>query len=93
MTDTALRSTELPQGAADAVLNALPLPVIIIAANGSRQQRSTAKKRNCCSFWKAKNRSLPSKPLPANGVHGSTKSWPNSNQPRPTHYDCVFLAN
>ena len=35
MTDTALRSSELPPlGAADAVLNALPLPVIIVAANG-----------------------------------------------------------
>ena len=34
MTDTALRSTDLPLGAADAVLNALPLPVIIIGPNG-----------------------------------------------------------
>jgi two-component system, NtrC family, nitrogen regulation sensor histidine kinase GlnL len=35
MTDMALRPSELPPlGAADAVLNALPLPVIIIAANG-----------------------------------------------------------
>jgi two-component system nitrogen regulation sensor histidine kinase GlnL len=35
MTDTALRSVDLPLGAADAVLNALPLPVIIIAATGA----------------------------------------------------------
>jgi two-component system, NtrC family, nitrogen regulation sensor histidine kinase GlnL len=35
MSDTALRASELPPlGAADAVLNALPLPVIIVAANG-----------------------------------------------------------
>ncbi len=34
MTDSALRSTDLPLGAADAVLNALPLPVIIIGSNG-----------------------------------------------------------
>src|SRR5580765_5494350 len=35
MSDTALRANELPPlGAADAVLNALPLPVIIVAANG-----------------------------------------------------------
>src|ERR1700709_270335 len=35
MTDMALRPSELPPlGAADAVLNALPLPVIIVAANG-----------------------------------------------------------
>src|SRR6476659_1053025 len=35
MSDTALRSSELPPvGAADAVLNALPLPVIIIDSNG-----------------------------------------------------------
>src|ERR1041385_6773080 len=35
MSDTALRSSELPPlGAADAVLNALPLPVVIIASNG-----------------------------------------------------------
>jgi len=36
MSDTALRSNERPPplGAADAVLNALPLPVIIVAANG-----------------------------------------------------------
>src|SRR4030081_3505504 len=35
MTDIALRSNELPPlGAADAVLNALPLPVIIIDSNG-----------------------------------------------------------
>jgi two-component system nitrogen regulation sensor histidine kinase GlnL len=34
MTDAALHSADLPLGAADAVLNALPLPVIIIEANG-----------------------------------------------------------
>src|SRR5215204_3351747 len=34
MSDTALHSAELPLGAADAVLNALPLPVIIIESNG-----------------------------------------------------------
>ncbi|MCX7311958.1 MAG: nitrogen regulation protein NR(II) [Alphaproteobacteria bacterium] len=34
MSDTALRSADLPLGAADAVLNALPLPVIIVAADG-----------------------------------------------------------
>ena len=34
MRDTALRSADLPPGAADAVLNALPLPVIIVAAGG-----------------------------------------------------------
>jgi two-component system nitrogen regulation sensor histidine kinase GlnL len=35
MSDTALRSSELPPlGAADAVLNALPLPVIIVDSNG-----------------------------------------------------------
>ena len=34
MTDTAVHSTELPLGAADAVLNALPLPVIILASDG-----------------------------------------------------------
>jgi len=35
MSDAALRSNERPPlGAADAVLNALPLPVIIVAANG-----------------------------------------------------------
>ena len=35
MSDTALRVTERPPlGAADAVLNALPLPVIIVASNG-----------------------------------------------------------
>jgi two-component system nitrogen regulation sensor histidine kinase GlnL len=34
MSDTALRSADLPRGAADAVLNALPLPVIIIASSG-----------------------------------------------------------
>ena len=34
MIDAALRSTNLPLGAADAVLNALPLPVIIIGSNG-----------------------------------------------------------
>jgi two-component system nitrogen regulation sensor histidine kinase GlnL len=34
MSDTALRSSELPLGAADAVLNALPLPVIIVESNG-----------------------------------------------------------
>jgi two-component system nitrogen regulation sensor histidine kinase GlnL len=34
MTDTALRSADLPLGAADAVLNALPLPVIIVDATG-----------------------------------------------------------
>jgi two-component system nitrogen regulation sensor histidine kinase GlnL len=34
MNDTALRSPDLPLGAADAVLNALPLPVIIIESNG-----------------------------------------------------------
>src|SRR5258705_494104 len=35
MSDTALRANERPPlGAADAVLNALPLPVIIVAANG-----------------------------------------------------------
>ena len=34
MSNTALRSANLPLGAADAVLNALPLPVIIIAGDG-----------------------------------------------------------
>jgi two-component system nitrogen regulation sensor histidine kinase GlnL len=34
MNDSALRSADLPLGAADAVLNALPLPVIIIESNG-----------------------------------------------------------
>jgi two-component system nitrogen regulation sensor histidine kinase GlnL len=34
MNDSALRSPDLPLGAADAVLNALPLPVIIIESNG-----------------------------------------------------------
>jgi two-component system nitrogen regulation sensor histidine kinase GlnL len=34
MTDTALRSADLPIGVADAVLNALPLPVIIVSSNG-----------------------------------------------------------
>ncbi len=34
MSDTALRSADLPLGAADAVLNALPLPVIIIGSDG-----------------------------------------------------------
>ena len=35
MSDTALRTSELPPlGAADAVLNALPLPVIIVDSNG-----------------------------------------------------------
>ena len=34
MTDAALHSADLPLGAADAILNALPLPVIIIASNG-----------------------------------------------------------
>ncbi len=35
MTDTALRAAELPPlGAAEAVLNALPLPVIIVASDG-----------------------------------------------------------
>jgi two-component system nitrogen regulation sensor histidine kinase GlnL len=34
MSDTALHSADLPLGAADAVLNALPLPVIIIESNG-----------------------------------------------------------
>ena len=34
MSDSALRSADLPLGAADAVLNALPLPVIIIESNG-----------------------------------------------------------
>src|SRR5882762_2548817 len=35
MSDAALRSSELPPlGAADAVLNALPLPVVIVASNG-----------------------------------------------------------
>jgi two-component system nitrogen regulation sensor histidine kinase GlnL len=34
MNDAALRSADLPLGAADAVLNALPLPVIIVESNG-----------------------------------------------------------
>src|SRR5215213_6964334 len=34
MSDTALHSAELPLGAADAVLNALPLPVIIVDSKG-----------------------------------------------------------
>jgi two-component system nitrogen regulation sensor histidine kinase GlnL len=34
MTDTAVHPTELPLGAADAVLNALPLPVIIVTSDG-----------------------------------------------------------
>jgi len=34
MTDTNLRTAELPPGAADAVLNALPLPVITVAPDG-----------------------------------------------------------
>jgi len=34
MNDSALRAADLPLGAADAVLNALPLPVIIIESNG-----------------------------------------------------------
>ena len=34
MNDSALRSADLPLGAADAVLNALPLPVIIIESDG-----------------------------------------------------------
>ena len=34
MSDTALRSPELPPGAADAVLNALPVAVVIIAGDG-----------------------------------------------------------
>jgi two-component system nitrogen regulation sensor histidine kinase GlnL len=35
MSEAELRSRELPLGAADAVLNALPLPVIIVGATGS----------------------------------------------------------
>jgi two-component system nitrogen regulation sensor histidine kinase GlnL len=34
MTDMALHSADVPLGAADAILNALPLPVIIIESNG-----------------------------------------------------------
>ena len=34
MTDVAVHSNELPLGAADAVLNALPLPVIIVTSDG-----------------------------------------------------------
>src|SRR5947209_6344290 len=34
MTETALHSADLPLGVADAVLNALPLPVIIVESNG-----------------------------------------------------------
>src|SRR6185312_11153157 len=35
MSEAELHSRELPLGAADAVLNALPLPVIIVGATGS----------------------------------------------------------
>jgi nitrogen-specific signal transduction histidine kinase len=34
MTDTDLLSADISNGAADAVLNALPLPVITVAADG-----------------------------------------------------------
>ena len=52
MTDAGLRSPELPAGAADAVLNALPLPVITVSADGKVADANVAAE----SFFEA---SLP----------------------------------